>query len=185
MIEVIQFEPFQKIARLKRTCVISEKIDGTNAQVIITEDGRVAAGSRTRLITPGKTTDNFGFAAWVEDNKEELLKLGPGRHFGEWWGKGVQRGYGLQERVFSLFNTSRWSNPDVRPACCSVVPVLHDGDFDADSVDDALRTLKTNGSLAAPGFMDPEGIVVYHVAANNYFKVTLDGDGHKGVETAA
>jgi hypothetical protein len=27
-----------------------------------------------------------------------------------------------------------------------------------------------------PGFMDPEGIVVYHVAANQMFKVTLKGD---------
>ncbi len=61
-------------------------------------------GSRTRWITA--QDDNHGFARWVEGNKQELLKLGAGRHFGEWWGSGIQRGYGLQkgEKRFSLFN---------------------------------------------------------------------------------
>ena len=57
------------------------------------------------------------------------MELGVGQHFGEWWGFGIQRGYGLHERRFSLFNTGRWSDPAVRPACCGVVPVLADGDF--------------------------------------------------------
>ena len=34
--------------------------------------------------------------------------LVPGRHFGEWWGSGIQRGYGLDEKTFSLFNAYRW-----------------------------------------------------------------------------
>jgi ATP-dependent RNA circularization protein (DNA/RNA ligase family) len=54
------FEDFPKIARLSRECCITEKIDGTNAQVVITEDGQVLAGSRTRFITP--EDDNYGFA---------------------------------------------------------------------------------------------------------------------------
>ena len=74
------------MARLSRECVISEKIDGINAQILITESGGIFAGSRTRWITP--EDDNFGFAAWVEENKEELIKLGVGRHFGEFYGRG-------------------------------------------------------------------------------------------------
>lgn len=50
--------------------------------------------SRTRWITP--EDDNYGFAKWANENKEELLKLGIGQHFGEWWGSGIQRGYNLQ-----------------------------------------------------------------------------------------
>jgi len=100
------FVAFPKIARLSRECVISEKIDGTSAQILITDDGQIKAGSRSRWLTP--ENDNFGFAAWVADNKEELLTLGVGRHFGEWWGEGIQRNYGLKERRFSLFNTIRW-----------------------------------------------------------------------------
>ena len=49
---MVEFEAFQKIARLKRNCVITEKIDGTNAQIFIGEDGEFLTGSRNRWITP-------------------------------------------------------------------------------------------------------------------------------------
>jgi len=32
------------------------------------------------------------------------------------------------------------------------------------------------GSLAAPGFMNPEGIVSYHIAGNTGFKKTIEKD---------
>jgi hypothetical protein len=171
---MIDFIPFPKMARLSREVIVTEKIDGTNAQVYITEDGDVYAGSRTRWITP--EDDNFGFAKWVEGNKQELLKLGPGSHFGEWWGQGIQRKYGLTEKRFSLFNTERWGDDIVRPACCSVVPVLYKGMFYTSAVEDCLRVLSESGSVAAPGFMNPEGVVVYHTAARVGFKKTLDKD---------
>lgn len=43
----LSFEAFPKIARLNRECIISEKIDGTNSQVIVGENGEVAAASRS------------------------------------------------------------------------------------------------------------------------------------------
>lgn len=137
MTEAITFEEFPKIARLKRGCIITEKIDGTNAQVIITDDGKIGAASRSRLITPDD--DNFGFARWVKENEDELIKLGPGRHFGEWWGGKIQRGYGLHEKRFSLFNVSRWEDPASRPACCSIVPILYRGDFSTRMVDELIE----------------------------------------------
>ena len=180
----MDFVGFPKIARLSRECVVTEKIDGTNAQVHITPDldaaipavrvvGGLAvlAGSRTRWITP--SDDNFGFAAWVADHAEELVKLGPGSHFGEWWGSGIQRKYGLDHKRFSLFNTSRWSDDAARPACCHVVPVLYQGTFGTDAVRICLSDLLVNGSRAAPGFMQPEGVIVYHTAGNLYFKKTI------------
>ena len=172
----VTFEEFPKIARLNRACIISEKIDGTNGQIIITEDGNVQAASRSALIYPER--DNFGFASWVRDNKEDLLKLGQGRHFGEWWGAGIQRKYGLtgSDKRFSLFNTERWGDPLVRPACCHVVPVLVDGLFSTNAVEQALSRLRTEGSVAAPGFMKPEGVVIWHVHARVGFKVTLERD---------
>lgn len=78
----MEFAEFPKIARLSREIIVTEKVDGTNAQVFIGEEGTVLVGSRNRWITP--KDDNFGFAAWVEANKDAILKLGPGRHFGEW-----------------------------------------------------------------------------------------------------
>jgi hypothetical protein len=180
---VIEFKEFPKIARLSRGCVITEKIDGTNASVYVPElpgeagDRPFLVGSRSRWITP--EDDNYGFARWAYDHTEELLQLGPGHHFGEWWGSGIQRCYGLQkgEKRFSLFNVARWTRPEVvLPACCSLVPVLYSGPFGIDAVDNALADLRTTGSKAAPGFMDPEGVVVYHQASRTLFKKTLKDD---------
>jgi hypothetical protein len=171
------FVGFPKIHRLSRPMIVTEKIDGTNAQIVIDEEGVVRAGSRKRWIVPGD--DNFGFARWVAEHEEELREgLGVGQHFGEWWGQGIQRGYGLTEKRFSLFNVSRWG--EERPACCHVVPVLVEAPFSVDVVNVALETLLAQGSFAAPGFMDPEGVVVFHAASNTLFKKTLHNDEAKG-----
>lgn len=198
----VEFQEFPKMARLTRECIITEKIDGTNAQIAITaryappafvlaesQSGHVIlAGSRTRYITP--EDDNFGFAAWVKAHADELFQLGEGRHYGEWWGSGIQRGYGLSEKRFSLFNVTRWADdrdrekyPDDRPQCCSVVPVLYRGLFGPKHDENFLAKLRHEGSMAAPGFMKPEGIVIYHVAAGVSFKKTLEKDDQpKGVK---
>ncbi len=168
-----EFREFQKIPRLNRDVIVTEKIDGTNGCVVIGEDGSVVAQSRSRIITP--QDDNFGFAKWVEANAENLRKLGPGYHYGEWWGQGIQRGYGLTEKRFSLFNVSRWGSYDARPECCHVVPVLGSGiAFEVAHL--ALESLRKTGSIAAPGFMKPEGIVAFHVQGNLLFKATLEKD---------
>ena len=149
---MIEFQAWPKTPRLFRDIVITEKIDGTNAAVIISEcasyvdsvappasanveiDGRrfhVGAQSRKRLITPGD--DNFGFAAWVAENADALARLlGPGYHFGEWWGSGIQRGYGLAkgEKRFSLFNVARYADADLSEVPgLGVVPVLYTGEI--------------------------------------------------------
>lgn len=177
-----EFKPFESIPRLRRSCIVSEKIDGSNALVFIADDGTIHAGSRNRWITP--EDDNFGFARWVHEHAAELASLGPGYHYGEWWGAGIQRRYGLAEKRFSLFNSGRWgeSGADVakKPACCHVVPVLYGGPFDTGAIDRVAHGLAETGSVAAPGFMQPEGIVIYVAAARKLFKYTLDGDGHKG-----
>lgn len=170
----IVFEEFPKIARLRRDMVVTEKIDGTNAQVHVLEDGRVLAGSRNRYLT--LEADNFGFARWVADHEAELRGLGVGRHFGEWWGAGIQRRYGLTEKRFSLFNTARWGDPEDRPLCCDVVPELYRGPFDTEAIMGCLDRLRSAGSVAAPGFPKPEGVVVWHEAARQLFKITIEKD---------
>lgn len=173
---MIEFQPMPKMARLSREIVVTEKIDGTNASIYIADDGSIQAASRTRWITPDN--DNYGFAKWVEQNKEDLLKLGTGHHFGEWWGNGIQRNYDQKTKIFSLFNTSRWSNEGMRPSCCNVVPVLYMGEFDTVKINTVLEDLKRTGSIAGLGYMNPEGIVVYHPQSNMMLKKTYD-DRHK------
>jgi len=351
----MDFCEFPKISRLSREMIISEKIDGTNSTIYITDNLEIYAGSRNRWITP--EDDNYGFARWVQDHEDDLVSLGPGLHRGEWWGclasevsitladgstekigkivnnrlpvtvlsynfdthkiepkkvigwkrgpstndwltirvrrkwkggkqtcvnltpnhivfrknssgqqeecpagelhigdilyinsevqdikyselqnlagaeiveidrafansrrskyrfdleiednhnffannilvhnSGIQRKYGLSEKRFSLFNTSRWclwnaepmsyptADPRIintqerLPECCHLVPELYRGLFDTATIDQVLEKLKTGGSVAAPGFMKPEGIVIFHVAANTGFKKTIEKD---------
>lgn len=171
-----EFQPWPKIARWSREVIITEKIDGTNACVHVTDLGNVIAGSRSRWLTLEQ--DNFGFARWVKEHEEELKKLGPGTHFGEWWGAGIQRRHGLTEKRFSLFNVAKWSDDAIRPSCCGVVPLL--GKCDSEDLNLSIKSLmydlKHLGSSAAPGFMNPEGIVIYHTAARTMFKKTFDKD---------
>lgn len=200
---MIAFEGWPKTPRLFRDMVVTEKIDGTNAAVIVEPaegqdwdadavrtavvDGvpcLVGAQSRKRLITPAD--DNFGFARWVFDNAESLARvLGPGRHFGEWWGSGIQRGYGLTsgEKRFSLFNVNRYadvvqeySDHNAAWLGLDVVPTLYTGPFALDEVTAQLAGLVAHGSLASPGFDRPEGVVVYHTAAGQVFKALIEND---------
>jgi hypothetical protein len=217
----MDFKPFPKIPRLSREVIITEKIDGTNASVWLFPHAEIAlpneefmstvlcstygplgdffvkAGSRNRFLNPGKGTDNFGFAMWVADNANDLAALGAGAHYGEWWGQGIQRGYGLDERRFSLFNAGRWTKPhmptgqgeaawdyskEVVPNCCHVVPVLYTGLFNDTAVNRAMEGI-AGFSAAAPGYDNPEGIIVYHTAARQCFKKTFERD-HAGKDAS-
>ncbi|MFI8084349.1 RNA ligase family protein [Kitasatospora sp. NPDC086009] len=203
-----EFVDMGKTPRLFRDIIITEKIDGTNAGIHVSPDGQVAAQSRNRIITPD--SDNYGFARWVADNADELAHiLGPGLHFGEWWGQGIQRRYGLTERPvgdeshvvdrrFSLFNVDRWhkAGPDgesmhsraEQSSLCGVVdvvPVLYRGTFREEMIVFVMAELRRAGSFAVPGFMNPEGICVYHSQSRTVYKVTLDNHDRGKWEAAA
>lgn len=173
----MDFVKFPSIARYSRDCVITEKIDGTNAQICITEDGQFLTGSRTKWITP--ENDNYGFSRWAHENKEELMKLGVGYHFGEWWGQGIQRKYGMDKKVFSLFNVSKWSDDAARPSCCDVVPILFEGEFTTLNIEYTMFKLYEL-SIAAKKygveFKEPEGIVIFHKQGGGLFKKTFKND---------
>lgn len=184
MVPSIPFTPMPKIPRLNRPVIVTEKIDGTNASIFIPGDGHIYPASRNRWLS--LDNDNMGFARWVYENKDQLLALGPGHHFGEWWGSGIQRRYGLDHKRFSLFNVSRWCdavNPvgipmgkAAVPPCCTVVPVLGMEDFGSFNAASYLEALCYGGSVAAPGFMQPEGIVAFHQASGQLFKATCEND---------
>jgi hypothetical protein len=218
--EVSKYPKFRPIPRLHRRVVLTEKIHGSNGLIEITpvdefndpngigvvvihngEHYVVRAGSRNRWLTPDD--DNYGFAKFVWDNAQSLAALGAGKHYGEWFGKGIQHGYGLDEKRFALFNVAKWYDPrdpevteqflrtfpkaQPAPEAVTVVPVISviDGKYLSEAVDDALHTLESEGSFIAPGFRDPEGVVVFHDAAGAYFKVTLQNDESPKSKVAA
>lgn len=188
----MEFKPFPKIERIgKVNMQITQKIHGTNAQVYISmadviffrdefeyEEGAIKVdgeyyilrcGSRTRWIVPGD--DNYGFAAFIYANAEEFIRcLGPGQHFGEWAGLGVNSSEGLTDKKFVLFD--HWKFPPERklPPQTVVVPVLYEGPMSLEKIEEVMNDLKINGSKLSPGFMRPEGIVVT-MAGTRYKKV--------------
>ena len=203
----VEFMPFPKIPRLNRDITITEKIDGTNGAIGIVMHGpgeyEVYAQSRGRIITP--ENDNAGFAAWVEQNKEVLAQtLGAGLHFGEWWGKGIQRGYDQTRKWFSLFNFERWANDQQVAAAANiglqVVPVLYHGPwmmvvgsnnpFDVYPMVDekgkahggilryapdmALEMLASRGSYAAPDYRGVE-VDPEQFSVEEYTRLLEDG----------
>lgn len=193
-----EFRGFPKIARFEKfldsPVTITEKIDGTNACIIIAQvnpdetmplympihkwtDGDgvewgMHAQSRKNMIKPGKNTDNYGFASWVAEHAEELVSLGHGYHYGEWWGLGIQRNYGLDEKRLSLFNVSRPA--ETLPDCVSQVPILDQHTYDPDRIDAVANKLEREGSVAVPGWDKPEGVMVYLHGLRQYFKVPFD-----------
>ncbi|MGW6920864.1 RNA ligase family protein [Streptomyces sp. NPDC054950] len=209
-----EFTPWPKTTRLFRDITVTEKLDGTNSAIRISAvpDGTTPVGfmdmlaaypadsytavvdgtryvlttqSRKRLIWPGKTTDNYGFASWAYDNAEALVRvLGEGMHFGEWWGRGIQRNYGLDHRRFSLFNTAKYveqfpvleNGMELNGGHLDVVPVLYQGPFSEHKIMASLLALRDHGSAAVAGFMAPEGICVFHSASRHVTKVTLDNN---------
>lgn len=182
----MDFNSFPKIPRWDSVhFTITQKIHGTNAQIVITPvegDHEVRVGSRNRWITP--EDDNFGFATWVRENREELIqKLGPGTHFGEWAGPGINSGEGLTEKAFILFDF--WKYPPERqlPSRVTVVPVLYSGRLDASRVTEALEDLKKNGSRLVPGFMRPEGVVIS--LNRERYKIVFDAEETKWTEPSS
>ena len=198
----IPFEPWPKIPRVNKAmgCVITEKIDGTNAQVHLSraqeddkDDPDVIAiqettdiplamriGSRSRWITP--QSDNYHFARSVKEKVDTYFALGEGAHFGEWYGLGIQHGYGMKEKRLALFNNFRWDNIS-RPEGIDVVPTLYRGDYYPELINDIATKLKNEGSVLVPGFMKPEGFIIYFPEFRKSAKWTFEAQEGKWKET--
>lgn len=84
------------------------KLHGSNASVRFTPDGEIVAQSRTRALSVGD--DNFGFAAFVEKNKDVFKVMAPNSgdftFYGEWCGGSIQPKVALEqlEKHFVIFS---------------------------------------------------------------------------------
>lgn len=189
----MEFKAWPKTPRLfGKPMTVTEKIDGTNACVVVTDQGAVGAQSRNRMLPMGprsmddltwQKSDNAGFAAWVREHQDALANfLGEGYHYGEWFGYKIARNYGLSDKRFALFNSARWgflADPNAAPNIPGlvVVPTLHTGPFDTEVIKDLFGELMEVGSQAVPGFAKPEGLIVHHMG--NIYKMTDQGDKPK------
>ena len=175
-----EFKKYGKTPRLEKlfeNVIITEKIDGTNASIKIENSEIVYAGSRNRIITP--EDDNFGFAKWVEEKRDELVKLGDGVHFGEWFGEGIQKNpLGVEGKRWALFNVNRWEGN--LPNCVETVPVIYTGPYEHENI------LFVIGRLRLGSFVDgssetakPEGLVTYFPEIQQVAKWTFENQKGK------
>lgn len=83
------------------------KLHGTNAGVRVTSSGQVVALSRSSVVTT--TSDNAGFAKWVEERADQFVKLavrGDIVIYGEWCGPGIQKNVAVNKiptKTFAIF----------------------------------------------------------------------------------
>lgn len=190
----MEFKMFPKITRYTNmNVIITEKIDGSNGCIIFEENGDVHVQSRRRFITPNDRdhptiTDNFGFAAWVHENRDELFEFfGPGRHYGEWWGEGIQSNpYEVEGRYFSPFNTSRFQSDAYWaghfPDNVTYVPQLAAcqlADLNT-TVEWCTKRLQRKGTFLPNSSSEySEGLMVYFPSFNDYSKLVFGPYAHK------
>jgi hypothetical protein len=78
-----------------------------------------------------------------------------------------------------------WPAVQLEGGSLSVAPILYEGTFSEEEISASLANLRDYGSVAAPGFKDPEGICIYHTQTRTIMKVTLDNNDAGKWETAA
>lgn len=199
-----QFRKWGSTPRWHKGLTITEKIDGTNACVVI-YDGQVKAQSRNRMITPDN--DNAGFAKWVYENAGALTDtLGYGYHYGEWFGPGIQKNpLGVESKRFALFQATKYTKEngffleDVDGL--ETVPLLFHGQGDVWTIPKVVENLNTYGTkvegakteeihTGIPGLENTEfvyhkaakaeGVIVYHKETQQKYKILLEDDAfHK------
>lgn len=196
---MVEFKEWPKIPRGGKgeTITITEKIDGTNACVIVQETsiGPIVVGcqSRTKLLSYREIEqyedainvtgwrdlgENYGFSAWVKANAEELSKLGEGYHYGEWAGEGIQKNHhNIEGKKLFLFNSERWRDGrQERPAGVECVPVLYEGEKGDHTIDNVMDDLWHHAKHEG---YHPEGIVIWYHKTRRYEKVTFENANGK------
>lgn len=168
----VEFKGWPKTPRLtNETFSITEKLDGTNAQIYIHEDGTIQAGSRTQWLSEEK--DNYGFYKWVQERRGSLItNLAPGRYYGEFIGAGIQRKYNLSpdKRLYLFHLRENMLLCEPKSVCLSTlcdasvyfIPMLaEDIPFNIllETILDTHMSLLKNGS-SVNNYKYPEGMII-------------------------
>jgi hypothetical protein len=114
LVKDVQFAFKDALPKLKFTGTV--KVHGTNASVVIKPDGEQYPQSRNNVLTI--ESDNLGFAVWHHGKKQDFLEIDRAIReecdlsddstvviYGEWAGKGIQRGVAVSEvdKFFYVF----------------------------------------------------------------------------------
>jgi len=100
---------------LTHRCVVTEKIHGTSARFVITEQDGLLVGTRNNTVfnensNTDPTHSHYGFVTWLREQKKIIscTRRMFTRYvfYGEWFGPGVMAGidYGSTEKTFRVFD---------------------------------------------------------------------------------
>lgn len=183
----MSYPSFPSIERLENLyCHITEKVDGTNGLIELYDSSieGVLFGSRNRYISAND--DNMGFVSFFKNYTNQLGTLTnyieeekliyPIRIYGEWFGKGIQRGYNLEAKFFMPFNEYLAIKMiDAGIPHIKMPVTLYSGKFSVEILEGCMNKLKDEGSQVVPGYNRPEGVVVYFPKHNFRLKETFEG----------
>lgn len=188
----IEFAPWPKIGRIGDSIQvqITEKIDGTNACIVVEGGEIVACQSRKKFIVPGD--DNAGFAGWAYKNRHVLAEvLGDGHHYGEWAGPAIQKNpMNLSKKKFFLFDPRRYDfqwedrlDLVLDGGNLGKVPVLYEGAYFSELTERVMFDLAVNSRLRG---YEAEGIITWWAPFRTMTKTTFkhsEGKWRSGDET--
>lgn len=157
--------------------VVTEKVHGFNARFGRTSDGAFWTGGRNNVAYSAADAEALsaaiidkqavmqGFTAWAIE--QEVLVAPGTTYFGEWAGKGVQKGIDYGEKQFYLFGMSIDENGfralvetmfAAQALGCMHVPVIWEGPMEELTME-MLTKWRTKSSALAPADL-AEGIVI-------------------------
>ena len=151
----------------KEQVIVTEKMDGTNGCIVVHNGQVVGVQSRNKFITPD--ADNFGFAQWVHDHRNELVEfLGEGYHYGEWCGEGIQKNpHKLIGKHFYLFKPREGLTED-HP--CRSVRVLWEGPLEQLNTQTIMEDLY---DYSQENLYTAEGIIIFTKEGQKLYKLTF------------
>lgn len=164
---------------LNHECVVTEKLHGTNARLMLSSDKGLVLGSRNDVLYHDgqKVKELYGFVEWVlskniETKLNALPKVKDFVFYGEFFGSNIQKGIKYcEEKDFSVFDVLDPSGAflewkDVVCLCQTLgfktVPVIHVGRVDVAW----LQSIRDNTSVVGAAYSnnDPnntwEGVVI-------------------------
>ena len=140
-----------------KTWHVTEKIDGTNIRITLTEDGEVALGGRTdaaqipadliQYLHDTFTPEKMQAAMWIPDAEGKVAPV-KAVLYGEGYGAGIQKGGGLYrpDKAFRLFDVLvsdqwwlDWKNVEDVAAKLSIKTAPYLGDFTLEQIIDMVK----------------------------------------------
>lgn len=117
------------LTREGHTYAVTEKVHGFNARFGKADDGTPWVGSRNQTVAEGDpaTWDRNGLQGFVGFAADHMSGVAPGETlFGEWAGKGIQKGIDYGERGFYLFGQSLAGGVSLNPSDLELEAAVHD-----------------------------------------------------------